>query len=326
MADLGNNMRIVADPANNALIIMAKAQDYREIEEVIKQLDVMPLQVLIDATILEVKLTDDLSYGVKWYFQHRSGTTAGTGQLGSAIDAASTGVAAAAGGFTYTLVNFNKNFQLEIDALAQNNKANVLSAPSLMVLNNQQANIKVGDRVPILTAQALPTAGQSGVGLVGTQSIQYVDTGVLLTVRPRVNAGGLVSLEIEQAVDDANKVTPGDPIQSPTITQRKIQSTVAVKNGETIVLGGLILESTTNDLSGMPLLSQIPWFGALFSQTSKTLGRTELVVMMTPRVVENSQKAREVTNEFRRRLTGLYELRENPAPVVSQPAMESNPN
>ncbi|MFM8332391.1 MAG: type II secretion system secretin GspD [Candidatus Methylumidiphilus sp.] len=319
VADLGNNMKIVADPSNNALIIMAKAQEYRDIEAVIKQLDVMPLQVLVDATIVEVALTDELQYGLQWYFSHRSdnGRTIGAGQFGKAITDASGALvsgAAASGGFTYALVNMGKNIQLELNALAASNKINVLSAPSLMVLNNQEANIKVGDQVPILTAQALPTAGTTG--LVGTQSIQYKDTGVLLSVRPRVNAGGLVTMEIEQAVDNVKSQTSGG-IESPTIAQRKIRSSVAVKNGETIVLGGLIIENTSNNLTGIPVLAQLPWVGALFSSTSKKLNRTELVVMMTPRVVDSAQSSQDITNEFRRKLTGLYEQRPNsPSPII----------
>jgi len=329
VADLGNNMKIVADPSNNALIIMAKPQEYRDIETVIKQLDVMPLQVLVDATIVEVALTDELQYGLQWYFAHRStnNRTIGAGQLGSTINSlaeTAVGTAAASGGFTYTLVNMGKNLSVELNALAASGKVNVLSAPSLMVLNNQEANIKVGDQVPILTAQALPAQGTTQ--LVGTQSIQYKDTGVLLSVRPRVNAGGLVSMELEQAVDNVKPGQSAGGIDSPTIAQRRIKSTVAVKNGETIVLGGLIVEGISNQLTGMPLLSQLPWLGALFSQTDKKLNRTELVVMMTPRVVENSQSSQEITNEFRRRLTGLYEQRTTTnSPVIMEQGVGLTP-
>jgi general secretion pathway protein D len=307
VADLGNNMRIVADPSNNALIIMAKAQEYREIESVIKELDIMPLQVLIDATIVEVTLTDQLQYGLRWYFEHsqNNGQLTGAGVLNSpASELVQTAEKSALGGFTYSLVNSSKHIRIELDALAALNKTNILSAPSLMVLNNQQASIKVGDSVPILNAQALPTAGVTN--LVGTQSIQYRDTGVQLDVRPRVNAGGLVIMEVKQAVDDVkNAASTG--LQSPTIAQRQIVSSVAVKNGETIVLGGLIRENVSNSKNGIPLLSAIPVLGALFSQTNKKLDRTELMIMITPRVVENSTASREIANEFRRRLTGLYE-------------------
>jgi general secretion pathway protein D len=307
-------MKIVADPSNNALIIMAKAQDYRDIETVIKQLDIMPLQVLIDATIVEVGLTDQLKYGLQWYFSHDlGGTTGSAGFLGSTL-----GLASAAGGFTYVLTNVARDMKIQLDALAATNKINVLSSPSLMVLNNQQATIKVGDQVPILTAQALPANGVSN--LVGTQSIQYKDTGVLLEVRPRVNAGGLVSMELSQAVDTLKNAgaASASGINSPTIQQRKIQSQVAVRSGETIVLGGLIIENANNTVTGMPLLSELPWLGPLFSSTEKNLARTELVILMTPRVVENSRSSQQITNEYRRRLSGLYDPKPSPSPIIME--------
>jgi len=317
VADLGNNMKIVADPSNNALIIMARAQDYRDIESVIKQLDITPLQVLIEATIIEVTLTDALKYGLQWFFSHQvNDNTWGSGALGAiGTDAIKAG--AAYGGFTYLLLNAGRDFQLQMDALASAGKLNILSSPSLMVLNNQQATIKVGDQVPILSAQALPTSGTTG--LVGTQSIQYKDTGVLLEVRPRVNAGGLVSMELSQAVDNVNKTASSESnIQSPTITQRKIQSQVAVKSGETIALGGLIIEETGSSQSGLPILSQLPWLGPLFGSTTKTSTRKELVILMTPRVVENSTSSQQITNEYRRRLSSLYDPKPSTSPIIME--------
>ena len=316
VADLGNNMRIVADPSNNALIIMAKPQDYRDIETVIKQLDIMPLQVLIDATIVEVALTDTLQYGLQWYFSHTlSDTTGGAGFLGTTLD-----LAAKTGGFTYVLTNVARDMKVQLDLLAASNKINVLSSPTLMVLNNQQATIKVGDQVPILTAAAAIPTGGTASGVLGTQSIQYKDTGVLLDVRPRVNAGGLVSMELSQAVDTVKNqgAASASGINSPTISQRKIQSQVAVRSGETIVLGGLIIENTSNAVTGIPLLSELPWLGPLFSSTTKNSNRTELVILMTPRVIENSTSSQQITNEYRRRLSGLYDPKPSTSPIIME--------
>jgi general secretion pathway protein D len=299
-------VRIVADPANNALIITARAQDYKEIEAVIKELDVLPLQVLIDATIAEVQLTDNLQYGLQWFMAHGSGAAV----LGSPANAILE--AAASGGFTYSLVAAGKDIRVVLNLLASDNKVNVLSTPSLMVLNNQEANIKVGDQVPILTGQYGNFTGAAGTTVTGNpvyssfNSVQYRDTGVLLSVRPRVNAGGLVLMDLEQAVDNVRTQTSGN-IDSPTITQRQIKSSVAVNNGDTLVLGGLINERTTFNKTGIPILHELPIIGSLFGQTQKVLDRTELVVLLTPRVVESRAKARDITNEFRRKLTGLYE-------------------
>ena len=321
MTDLGNGMKIVADPSNNALIVMAKPQDYRDMEAVIKQLDTMPLQVLINATIVEVDLTGNLQYGLQWYFSHQiSGDVGSAGFLGSSLGAI--GNVAAAGGFTYVIQNVAKSFSFALDALASAGKVKVLSSPSLMVLNNQDAKIQVGDQVPILTGQALATGNSN---LIGTQSIQYLPTGVILKARPRVNAGGLVSMLLSQIVSSVNKTaTAQSSIASPTISQRQIDSNVVVKSGETIVLGGLISETISNNLTGIPLLSELPWLGPLFSSTSKSTSRSELVVLMTPRVVENATTSQQIANEYRRSLNSLYEQKSSPYPATTEPGAGSN--
>jgi general secretion pathway protein D len=319
--DLGN-VQIVADPANNALIITAKAQEYKEIEAVIKELDVVPLQVLIDATIAEVTLSDELRYGLQWLIKHGSFTAL----LGKNATAATTDgdtttildrVAPAfgpGGGLTYSMVTNSGDVQVIMSALANDNKVNVLSSPSLMVLNNQEASIKVGDQVPILTSSSTPVSSVGGT-LLSTNTIQYRDTGVILNVRPRVNAGGLVLMDLEQAVDNVATLVTGG-IQSPTITQRQIKSSVAVSNGETLVLGGLIQERSEKTQDGIPWLYKLPLLGPLFGTTTDTGKRTELVVLLTPRVVENRNKARDITNEFRRKLSGLYEQAPPPQPTT----------
>ncbi|BBA36502.1 general secretion pathway protein D [Methylocaldum marinum] len=315
VAEVGG-MRIVADASNNALIIIAKAQEYKEIEAVIKELDRVPLQVLIDASIVELTLTGQLQYGLQWLFNQGSGayaqgsTTPGAAELTS--NALTTAAAATGGGFAYAFVNSARDIRILLRALASENKVNVLSSPSLMVLNNQEATIKVGDQVPIQTSQSTPLTG-GGVP-ISTATIQYRDTGVLLNIRPRVNAGGLVTLDIEQAVDNLSDQTVTG-ISSPVIFQRQIKSSVTVKDDDTIVLGGLISDRTTKNKSGIPFLYKLPVIGSLFGTTTTSQTRTELVVLLTPRVVHDRAKSSEITNEFRRRLTGLYE--EKPRPVGS---------
>ena len=315
VADLGNNMKIVADPLNNALIVMAKPPDYRDIESVIKQLDIMPMQVLIDATIIEVALTDELKYGIKWFFTHNQGETSGYSMFRAVTEA---GAAYASGGFSYLLTS-GQGLNLMLDMLASKGKANVLSSPSLMVLNNQEASIVVGNQVPILSSvAAVPSVGTAS-GVLGTQSIQYRPTGVQLRVRPRVNAGGLVSMEIEQAVDNVDEAaTKASSISSPTIRQRKVTSQVAIKSSETVILGGLINEIAEGNVTGIPILSELPWLGPLFSSTSKKLTRTELVVLITPRVVENSTSSQQITNEYRRRLSNLYDPSPTNSPIIME--------
>ncbi len=292
---------LIADEPNNALIVLAEPQQYRMLKKIIERLDVMPLQVLIDATIVSVKLEDNLSYGVQWKFTN-SGPDGmdGIGLLGAAAQGFT---AAGTGGFSYGLQRSSSDIRMIFDTLAKDNKINVLSSPSLMVLNNQEATIKVGDSIPIRTTESTNT--NASVNPIQTSSIKMLDTGIILTVKPRVNASGIVILKIKQNVDTAT-VTNSSKIDSPTILKRQIESTVAVVSGESVVLGGLISEEHTYDNTGMPFLKDIPYIGWLFGSQSKKIVKNELIVVITPRVVGNKFDARQVTDEFKRKLTGIY--------------------
>jgi len=303
VANVGE-VKIIADSANNSVVVVATAQEYGVILPIIRQLDVMPLQVLIDATIAEVSLTDALAYGIKWYLN--SGNTTATSNLLNAklTDiASSAALATATGGLT--LLQDSGSVKALLSAEANNNNVNVISSPSLMVLNNQEANIQVGDEVPIRTSESTNTAS-SGTNPIQTSSIEQRKTGVKLTVKPRVNANGLVIMDIEQSVENAQK-TSTSTIDSPSIQTREITSTVAVQSGETIVLGGLIKDGNEDVKSGIPFLHELPLIGPLFGSTSKNKTKTELVVLITPRVVGTQQDARLITDEFKRKLTGIYE-------------------
>jgi general secretion pathway protein D len=306
------NVKIIADEGNNALIVVATAQEYAVIERVLKQLDVLPLQVMIDATIVEVTLNDDLKYGLQWYFSHNNAGTnqinAGGSQGLDVLDLTKEAAKAfSTGGFSYAFSSGSKDIQAVLNASARNNNVNVISSPSLMVLNNQEATIKVGDSVPIRSSVSSNlSSNNTNNGIVQTSSIQMIDTGVNLSVRPRVNAGGLVLMEILQSVNQAIKTTTSDTIDSPTIQKREIESSVAVQSGETIVLGGLIRENNDYLRDGVPLLHEIPIIGPLFGGTTRNKGKTELVVLLTPRVMKSRQDAQVVTDEFKRKLSGIY--------------------
>ena len=301
-ADLGT-MRIVADSSNNSLIIVAKAQEYRQIMEVIKELDRMPRQVLIDATIAEVALTGQLEYGLQWLVNSGS-QKASLIEGGGGLQPLLSAMSAAGPGLTYySVVNNSQNIRILLRALAAQGRVNVLSTPSLMVLNNQEAQIKVGDQVPIQTSATTNTSGGSSPLI--TNNIQYRDTGVILSVRPRVNSGGLVVLDVQQSVSQPSK-NDVSQIDSPTISQREIKSSVAVKDRETLALGGLIQDRRSQTTNGIPWLYDLPIIGALFSTTARDISRTELVVLLTPHVVGDEADSRKITNEFRRSLKGLY--------------------
>lgn len=317
------SVRIIPDAINNSLVIVATAQQYEVIKNVIKSLDIMPLQVLIDATIVEVSLTDSLQYGIQWLIE--SGDFAGllSNVAGGVIGGPASG---------FSLAFAGTDVRAILNALSEESKINVISSPSLMVLNNQEATIKVGDQIPIRTSETssitgLTTTTSGGVvtppettaAIPVTSSLQQRDTGVTLKVKPRVNAGGLVIMEIEQTVDDAKRTLTSN-IDSPTIEQRQIVSTIAVQSGDTLVLGGLIRERTERSRDGVPFLHRLPWIGPLFGNTDKDLSRTELVVLITPRVVESSQQGREITLEFKRKLSGIYEERPSSAEPKQSPA------
>jgi general secretion pathway protein D len=329
VADLGM-AKIVADPANNALIVIAKAQEYKEIEAVVKELDVMPLQVLIDATVVEVTLTGSLQYGLEWYFNHGQGVAVlGQKSLGISSGASSSAdgststtlpdinpesLASLAGaGFGYSFVSAARDIRLLLNLLASDNKINVISSPSVMVLNNQEAQINVGDTVPLAVGQSNFFGGNLS-GSTVTSSFQYVDTGVILRVRPRVNAGGLVTLDIMQEVSTPSEVKVGNT-DTFKISKRSIQSAVAVNSGGTLALGGLIRDNRSTGQTGLPFLSKIPYLGNLFGSTRESVDRTELVVLLTPRVVQQKKDINAVTHEFKRKLTGLFEETGKPGEV-----------
>ena len=191
-----------------------------------------------------------------------------------------------------------------LSALEQVSDVNVISSPQLLVLDNQTARLQVGDQVPITVQQATPITGDVNTIV---NSIELRDTGVILTVTPRVNAGGLVILEIQQEVSNvvrAETVTQSE-LATPTISQRLVSSTVAVQSGQTIALGGLITDNRNRSRSGVPILSSIPIIGVLFSTRNNTNARTELLVLLTPRVIDSAERAQAVTDELRRRLTGI---------------------
>ena len=301
-------VNIIADEPNNSVIIVASAQDYEVILPIINQLDVMPLQVLIDATVVQVKLEDNLKYGIAWFLNNGDKPTGFIGSLPSAAAAAAS--AAATGGLSMFYNAGSVKALLRAEASLGN--INVISSPSLMVLNNQKAKINVGQQVPISTGSTqVPLGGGiTGSSIAQSNTIQYKDTGVTLDVTPRVNANGLVIMKLKQIVSNVVPVAASasqTQQQSPTIDKKEIDSSVAVHDGETVVLGGLISDDITENQSGVPWLYQLPILGSLFGATEKKDIKTELVILITPRVVKSKQDSRTISNEFKRKLTGIYE-------------------
>ena len=301
---LGDSTSIVADEDNNALLIYATGKEYKKIESALKKLDVVPAQVLIEASILEVTLTDDFKFGVEWAFSNGiGGGDRGAAQLGTSENA----IAAVLPGFSYTVANSAGNIEAVLNALAEKSLLNVISTPSVMVLDNNTATIQVGDQQPVRTGQSVSTDGN-----VLTSSIEYKDTGVKLAVTPSVNAGGLVTMSVEQSVTDVGTVDSATGQRS--FNKRDINSRVAVRSGESVVLGGLIRENKTNSKIGVPGLHEIPVLGGLFGKTTDTGKRTELLIVITPKVLLNEEDLRSVSREMRSRIRGLELLSPSVSP------------
>jgi len=295
---LKSGLRVMADNINNAVLVYGKRSDYEKIESTLKQLDVPPNQVLIEASIIEVSLTDDLQYGLQWIFTDKargSSGLLGTGVLGTAAGAV---FGATPAGFSYTLRNTAGDVRAVLNALAEKSLVNVISSPSLMVLDNHTASIAVGNQQPVQSGTTITTGGNV------SNSIVYKDTGVSLSVTPSVNAGNMVTMQLSQAVTDVGAVDVATGQRA--FLQRQFSSKVAVRSGESLVLGGLIRDNTTSGKSGLPGLQDIPLFGNLFGATTKNTNRTELVVIITPRVVRTEVDVREVGRELKDRMKMLY--------------------
>ena len=306
---LNTGLRVMADDINNAVLVYGTRGEYEKVEATLKRLDVAPVQVLIEASIIEVTLNDDLKYGLQWLFDDpaRNGAS-GTGILSGssgALFGASGGLNTAASvfgatpaGFSYTLRNALGDVRAVLNALAEKSLVKVISSPSLMVLDNHTANIAVGNQQPVRVGETTTSGGNV------TTNIQYKDTGVTLSVTPSVNAGNMVTMQLNQAVTDVGQVDPATGQRS--FLQRQFGSKVAVRSGETLVLGGLIRDNTTAGKSGLPGLQDIPIFGALFGTNNKSVNRTELLVVITPRVVRTEQDVRQLGQELKDRMKTLY--------------------
>jgi len=283
---------ITSDDSNNAIVIYATQRQYDVIADALKKLDIRPLQVVIEAAITEVTLTKELQYGVQWSFGIGGGTASySEGTTSTPVQNFP--------GFSYIFTN-GSTITATINALASVTNVKVLSAPNLLVLNNHTAALQVGDEVPVETASSSSVIGSDSPIV---NSIDYLNTGVILKVTPRVNDGGLVLLDISQEVSDVAGTPPASAqIQSPTIEQRRIASSIAVQDGQTIALGGMISDTRSNEKDGLPFLKDIPYLGNLFSNTDNSDTRTELIVLLTPRVIRNTTDLQAITDELRTKI------------------------
>lgn len=295
---LGASVRVVADEMRNALIIHAPPGQLDRIEAALAKLDTPAKQVLIEASIVEVTLSDELSYGTQWLF---SNSRAGGGTGDSLLTNSSTGsaIGGALTGFSYTLRSAAGNVRAVLNALSDKSLVKVISTPSLMVLDNHTATIVVGNQQPIRSSETITDGGTRST------SIQYKDTGVSLSVKPSVNAGSMVTMQINQSVTDVGAVDLATGQRA--FLQRQIDSKVSVRSGESLVLGGLIRDNNTDGSAGVPGLHEVPILGALFGTKTRSATQTELLVIITPRVVQSDNELREAGDEIKQRMHKLTE-------------------
>jgi general secretion pathway protein D len=287
-------IRITADSLNNSVVIYSNQEDYRTIERALHSIDRPQLQVAIDATIAEISLTDALQYGVRFFFTSKDvGLKSDKGSAGL-LDSSAI-ISRALPGFNL-LLGHEAQPRVVLDALSSFTNVKVLSSPSLVVVDNQPAMLQVGDEIPVTTRTATLIDNPNAPVV---NNVEFRSTGVILKVLPRVHANGSIDLDIEQEI--SNVANPGATL-TPTISQRRVRSTISVMSGQTVLLGGLISEREDSGKSGIPGLRDIKFLGDLFGTTSGNKQRTELIIFIRPQLIRNSLDARQVAEEFRDRL------------------------
>ncbi|MYV81160.1 type II secretion system secretin GspD [Bradyrhizobium japonicum] len=321
------NVRITADVTNNAVLVYANQEAQRIVEQTIRQIDRPQRQIAIEATIAEVTLNDQLNYGVQFFLASKQGSISNTisgisnsSTIGSNIEGTSNAVNAAAGallgralpGFNF-LIGAENSPRVVLDALHGVTNVKVLSNPSLVVLDNQSATLQVGDQVPFSTGTATVLTANNTV----VNTIDYKNTGIILRVLPRANANGNVVLDIEQeissvAAGSANSLTP-------TISQRRVKSSIAVTSGQTVLLAGLISETENRQRQGIPVLDSIPGVGDAFSHQTNTRNRTELILFIRPTVIKDGVDAHVIAEEMRSKMNSRLVGTSNPVVTVSPP-------
>jgi general secretion pathway protein D len=320
-------VRIVADEVSNSLVILATKKDYDEIRKVLRDLDVVPRQVVIEVLIAEVSLNKAMDLGLQSVVsdnlrgvpspvpsqtpmpttsaQAQGGTDLGSILQDTAMDAAKRFIrsdfSTAAGAFT-AFITDKETFEITMRALASAGRVKVLASPHVLTADNREASIVIGEEIPVLTSQANIAGIQSadgGTALVN--QVSYRSTGVILNVLPQVNADGLVNLQIRQEVSQVGQDNFG-ATGSPSFTTREAETTAVVQNGDSLLLGGIIQETTRRSRSGVPYLMDLPVLGRMFRFESDDVQRVELIVLLTPHVVRSRREAIEITQEYKDRL------------------------
>jgi general secretion pathway protein D len=315
---LASNVQIIADEATNSLVIRASPQDYLQIRRIIDRIDTVARQVLIQVMVAEVGLSDKLQYGVEWWLKNLTFSSGGkswaaqagldTGLVSPAAAANPTTSAPADGvasGFNYLIFNKAGDITGLFNLLATNTDVNILSAPHVLASDGKTAKIEVGSEEPVITQTVSTPTTVASTGITTSNSVQYRPTGILLEVKPTINASGLVNLNMTQEVSSrGTNVSVGGSVY-PSFTKRKVSTEVTIEEGKTLVVAGLIQDRGDKSNQGVPLLKDVPIFGTLFGTQKNQFDKTELLIAITPFVVRNKNEAEQITREFRESLADL---------------------
>jgi general secretion pathway protein D len=319
-------VRIVADEVTNSLVILATKRDYQLIVDVLRRLDVVPRQVLLEVMIAEITLGDDFTFGVAYAISTDKRLSRSLPQGSASSDIFAVGAPGPSGqgsrGLTglfpgqprvpltgaFAVLSNRDNVNVFLNALAARTNVKMLSAPHIIAADNREAHILVGDSIPILTSTGAANVATGTTGnLLSVNQVQYRDTGKILTILPQVNSKGLVNLQIRQEVSAVGQESFGTT-NSPSFSTREAETTAVVQDGETVLIGGIIDDSISHRRSGIPFLMDIPVIGVAFRQETDRKSRTELLILISPYVIRNRDDAREVTTEFADQVDGLRRM------------------
>lgn len=302
--ELTGEVEIIPDVTNNAIVFKANGRDYKIIKEVLKKLDIVPRQVLINVVIAEVTLTDSLEYGVEWYLKDSAQSNYKVqSKLHTGIDQLmDTDLGSGVTGFNLALLDSDDVLRGLISALDTEGEINILSSPNILAIDNKESIIEVGEQVPIPTGESMTDGGTT------ITSIQYRDTGVLLTVTPHINSSGLIKMELAQEVSEIGTEFKISEVTANSFLTRKAQTSLVIEDGQTIVIGGLMRSKSDINSSGIPYLRDIPILGYLFGGLSDDFTKTELIFLVTPKVINTRAEADAITKDFSTRVDLIKEL------------------
>ena len=294
-ASKGKGLTVVVDEKRSAIIFIGTSSAYQQAVPILEQLDIPARQVLIEVTVADINLDHSNQLGVEWQFTNVDNSSALTGTLGTLG-----GLGAGSAGLSYTLVNSLNNVRAKVNALATKGNARILSSPTLLAMDGELAHMQVGSQISVVTQEVSNVA--AGTGTTGAanllRSFKYIDTGVILDIKPTITDYGSIRLELKQEVSEPGVGVSGQP----PIFKRSIDTTMVAETGQTVMLGGLITHNVSDSATQVPLLGDIPILGGLFRNETTTDNSTELIILITPHVIRDKSDAAAITQSYRSRL------------------------